>query len=103
MSVNKTNEENFDQDVINSEVPVMVDFYADWCGPCKALAPILDELSTETGAKIYKVNVDDNPNLTTKYGIRGIPTSILFDKGVATKTIVGIKSKAEIKNWLTDV
>lgn len=100
-NINKTNTENFDQDVLNATSPVLVDFYADWCGPCKVLGANLEEVSREiTTTKIFKIDIDSNPDLATKYGIRGIPTAILFDKGVAMKTFVGNKSKNEIVEWM---
>lgn len=98
-NVHKTNEENFERDVVGAEGKVLVDFYAEWCGPCKVLGPMLDDVSKEITGKIFKVNIDDNTNLTEKYGIRGVPTSILFENGVAVKTIVGIPKggKDEVK------
>lgn len=92
------NSENFESEVINSEQPVLVDFWAEWCGPCKALAPILDEIADEMGekAKIVKVNVDESGELAQKYGIRGIPTLIFFKGGEAKSTLVGNQPKAEI-------
>lgn len=100
--VNKTNEENFDKDVFLSTEPVLVDFYSDWCGPCKALGPVLDDLAKEKGIKIFKVDCDHNPNLIAKYGVRSIPTVILFKNGIAIKTFVGNKSKTEIVDWMTN-
>ncbi len=89
-NVHKTNEENFEADVIKAEGKVLVDFYADWCGPCKTLGPMLDEVSKEVSGKIFKIDVDSNDKLVNEYGIRGVPTTILFENGVASKTIVGI-------------
>lgn len=105
MSVEAVNGSNFDEKVINSSTPVIVDFWAEWCGPCKALAPILEEISDEAGdkANVVKVNVDENSELATKYGIRGIPTLIFFKGGEAQKTLVGNQPKAEIQASLNEL
>jgi len=104
-SVNKTDESNFSNDVLKAQTPVLVDFWAEWCGPCKTLGPILDEVAREVGEKavIYKVNVDENGNLAQKYGIRGIPTMIFFKNGEAAKTLVGVQPKEEIKKTLEEL
>lgn len=104
-SVNKTDVAHFQADVIDSNKPVLVDFWAEWCGPCRVLGPILDEVANEVGenAKIVKVNVDDNRELAEKFGIRGIPTMIFFKNGQAAKTLVGVQAKEEIKKTLEEL
>jgi thioredoxin 1 len=88
----------FDEVVNGSAEPVLVDFWAEWCGPCKMVAPILDELATEQEGKIKitKLNVDENPNSSLKYQVQSIPTMLLFKDGEVTKTIIGAKSKAAL-------
>ena len=104
-SLNKTDVTNFEVDVLKASKPVLVDFWAEWCGPCRALGPILEEVAQEVGAKaqILKVNVDENPELAQKYGIRGIPTMIFFKNGQAAKTLVGMQPKEEIKKSLEEL
>jgi len=89
---------SFDDDVLKSGTPVLVDYWADWCGPCKAIAPILDELAQSYGGKlqIAKMNVDDNREVPAKFGIRGIPTLMLFKDGQLAGTLVGAHPKAKL-------
>lgn len=95
-------DETFETDVLNSESPVLVDFWADWCGPCKMIAPILDEISNEYDGriKVAKLNIDENPNTPPKYGIRGIPTLMLFKNGNVEATKVGAVSKSQLTAFI---
>ena len=105
MAIDSINADNFEDKVLKSERPVLVDFWAEWCGPCRALAPVLEEISGEMGDKadILKVNVDENQDLAQQYGIRGIPTLIFFKDGQAKKTLVGNQSKDEIQASLREI
>jgi len=98
-SLLQVGDKNFAAEVLNSEVPVLVDFWATWCGPCRSISPIVEELATEfTGrVKITKLNVDENPAIPSQYGVRGIPTLILFKGGKILDQIVGAVPKARLK------
>ena len=96
---------SFESEVLNSDLPVLVDFWAEWCGPCKMIAPVLDELAGELEGKlkICKVDVDANPDIPPKFGIRGIPTLIVFKGGNAEATKVGALSKTQLTEFIAEV
>jgi len=98
-SIMELSDATFDAEVINSEVPVLVDFWAPWCGPCRAVAPIVEEISStyEGQLKVGKLNVDENPSTTMKFGIRSIPTLLVFKGGEAIEQIIGAVPKGEIE------
>lgn len=98
-------DDTFEQEVLKSTKPVLVDFWAPWCGPCRMVAPIVEELATEYDGKVefVKVNTDDNPNTSVKYGIRSIPTLLVFKDGEAVGQIVGFRPKSDLKERLDAV
>lgn len=102
MSVITITSENFEKEVINSEIPVLVDFWAGWCGPCKMLSPIVDEIAEEVNGKVKvgKINVDEQVELSSKFKVMSIPTLIFFEKGKAETTLVGVRSKQEILSMI---
>ncbi len=103
-SVLEINDDNFEAEVIKSDKLTLVDFWAPWCGPCKIIGPVLDELAGEYGDKVKftKLNVDENPSSASNYGVRGIPTMILFKDGEAQNQIVGAVPKAELEKAIKE-
>ena len=95
-------DESFEEEVLQSERPVLIDYWAEWCGPCKMIAPVLEEIATEYSdrLKVVKLNIDDNPQTPPKYGIRGIPTLMVFKNGQVEATKVGSVSKAQLTAFL---
>jgi len=98
----QTSDDSFEADVLQSEKPALVDFWAEWCGPCKMIAPILDEAATEYADRmaVVKLNVDENPNVAQKFGIRSIPTLILFKDGAVQAQKLGAMSKSQLTEFL---
>ena len=105
MSVLNITEGNFENEVLKSNVPVIIDFYADWCGPCKMMSPIVDEIAEELKEKVKvgKINSDDNMNLAEKYGIMSIPTILVIKEGNVVKTFVGVTDKTTIINEINNI
>jgi len=102
-TVNVT-DENFDTEVLKSDKPIIVDFWAEWCGPCKQIGPTLEEISDEMASEIIiaKHNIDNEPNTPSKYGVRGIPTMLLFKSGELKATKVGATTKSNIVSWIKE-
>ena len=102
MATKAVTDQSFATDVLQSSIPVLVDFWAEWCGPCKMIAPALEEISAALGDKlqIVKVNIDENPETPGKYGVRGIPTMLLFKNGEPVATKVGAAPRSQIQQWI---
>jgi len=102
MATTSVTDSSFQADVLDATRPVLVDFWAEWCGPCKMIGPSLEELSVELGDRvnIVKLNIDENPEAPGRYGVRGIPTMILFNNGVPAATKVGAEPKSRLQAWL---
>ena len=105
MSTSKVTDASFEADVLKSTGPVLVDFWAEWCGPCKQIAPALDDLARDLEGKIKvaKVNVDENPGVPSKYGVRGIPTLMVFKDGQVAATKIGMLPKTKLYEWVQSV
>jgi thioredoxin 1 len=103
MAVGKTSDANFESDVLESSAPVVVDFWAEWCGPCRMIAPALEEIAEQLGdkVKIVKLNVDENPNIAAKYGIMSIPTLMMFKNGEIASRQVGAAPKQKLAQWIS--
>ena len=104
MAIKQVSDSSFESDVLQSDAPVLVDYWAEWCGPCKMIAPILEEVSRDYDGRVQvaKLNVDDNPSMPSRYGVRGIPTLMLFKNGQVAATKVGALSKSQLKVFLDE-
>ncbi len=102
MAQKTVSDQSFQSDVLDSKTPVVVDFWAEWCGPCRMIAPSLEELASEYDGKITvaKMNIDENPQTPTRYGVRGIPTLMIFRNGQVAATKIGALPKTKIKEWI---
>ena len=105
MGVLKISSENYEEEVLKADKPVIIDFYADWCGPCRMMSPIIDEIAEEKAdsIKVGKVNVDENQDLAMKYGVMSIPTIVIIKNGKVEKTFVGVRDKSEILGAIGDI
>jgi thioredoxin len=104
MASSEVSDDTFEDEVLKSSTPVVVDFWAEWCGPCKQISPALEEIAAEMNGKvkIAKINIDENPNTPGKYGIRAIPTLMLFKDGEVTSTQMGAQSKGKLVDWINN-
>jgi thioredoxin 1 len=102
MATHKVSDATFAEEVLKSKEPVVVDFWAEWCGPCKMIGPALEEIATALGpkAKIVKINIDENPKTPSQYGVRGIPTLMVFKDGQVAATKVGAAPKSQLQSWI---
>ena len=103
--VTKLTKDNFDKEVVNSDVPVIIDFYADWCGPCQMMGPVFEEVSKDYEGKLsfVKLNTEENPKVADQFGITGIPCLVVVDKGVEVGRIVGFNAKEQLKAKIDDI
>lgn len=104
MSIDHVSDASFNSDVIKADLPVVVDFWAEWCGPCKMIAPALEEIAQDLNgkARIAKLNIDDNPSTPARYGVRGIPTLMIFKDGQVAATKVGALPKGALQQWIEE-